>query len=1231
MNFSSKIHYNHKWLIIFLISTSMILFSHIANYAITLAQTPTPDEIATIGLPEAPEPELQNVPTERFAGTVTDDNGTLLAATVAINDESVQANADGTFVLHVPRDENNRYRISADLMGYAPIDYTHIGVAISELNLSLNQANSFTIDPTALIQVEDDSGLRITIPANGLVDANGNLATEPLTLWVYAYDLTKEQLPGDMSARNSEGNLTFMESIGAFHASFIDAQGNEYNLADGTTAEVSIELKSAEELDAVVMVSSFDHEQGVWIEEGVATHDGNRLIGTVSHFSEWNFELEMDNPACIKLTVDLVYWALNQPFNIRVVVPSVDHTQVIHVNNAIEPHVLYNLPPDTSVEFYMPTDAPFPFAIIDTGAPWTGPSEPGYPLIPEHPYDGCNAQLYIDDTLTSDAGISGTKYNDQNGNGIRDGGEPGLANWTILLQGPNGSTISTVTDGNGDYSFSDLPPVAFTVTEVFKDLFIWEQINWAQTMPTTGFYTTTLTADQTMSGLDFGNQMYQDEECVTHWDVHIPLNLPYVDFHMGIHNRTDMDHSYQIEIFPFPGLYGLTEFTTLPALPITVPANSSEPLLVRVDPKPTMDLGVNVRRFQVVVTNLDTGISFGCGGQMWNQETNLTMFPTLGADPEPPQVGLGNPVPVGIQLENRRLRPIEAHIEVAAMFEPEADQIARRNQAADVLSINGLPVGEHFTQTIVIPPDGSIEFEVEVALLADVDGVGDIMFHIDDDGDGEDDSVVSVLVHTGLFSNNPTLSITPTDSTIRVSDIYTINLHIDDIKNFYANELIIRYDPEIIEVLDADPFSPGVQILHGDFFTPDTVIRNSVDNISGTIRYVTSLQDNKPGISGTGTLAQIVVRGLVSGTSPLTFEQIILSDPQSAAIEQDHEHGAIHVQPQPYIPAIVGQVILPRRGADNNDGAVVCVGDNCSITDEAGFYTLNDVPLSATETITVAITHQSYLSTSYSFSGTAGVAETLPTVTLLGGDFNQDGAIDILDANICGQAWGSTPDHDHWNARADVTDDGIVNLLDMVAIQFNWHEAAPSQWGSQLSQNVAVGRRSVRPTAQNYTNLQSDALVSILPASLILSNGAMPELEIHVDSGRDIYGFTVELSFDPTVVQVRDADPQAEGIQIAPGDFLETLNQFVVINRVDNEAGIIELSMTQTYPAESRSGGGVLGRIPLKVVGQGRSDIRLTSIQLTDNERLESQVIIANHEHSIIRSTFMSYLPIITQ
>jgi uncharacterized repeat protein (TIGR01451 family) len=57
-----------------------------------------------------------------------------------------------------------------------------------------------------------------------------------------------------------------------------------------------------------------------------------------------------------------------------------------------------------------------------------------------------------------DGSIAGTVFNDLNGNGVADGGEPGLANVTVSYAGGTPATSGTVTtDSNGHYIISNLP------------------------------------------------------------------------------------------------------------------------------------------------------------------------------------------------------------------------------------------------------------------------------------------------------------------------------------------------------------------------------------------------------------------------------------------------------------------------------------------------------------------------------------------------------------------------------------------------------------------------------------------------------------------------------------------------------------------------------------------------------------------------------------------------------
>lgn len=94
--------------------------------------------------------------------------------------------------------------------------------------------------------------------------------------------------------------------------------------------------------------------------------------------------------------------------------------------------------------------------------------------------------------------ISGCKFIDQNGNGAREQEEATQEGWTIEARQGETLVSSAVTDVAGCYSLINFVPGDYIVSEVQKEGF-------TQTFPQGGSYNITISANQEILNLDFGN------------------------------------------------------------------------------------------------------------------------------------------------------------------------------------------------------------------------------------------------------------------------------------------------------------------------------------------------------------------------------------------------------------------------------------------------------------------------------------------------------------------------------------------------------------------------------------------------------------------------------------------------------------------------------------------------------------------------------------------------------
>ncbi len=95
--------------------------------------------------------------------------------------------------------------------------------------------------------------------------------------------------------------------------------------------------------------------------------------------------------------------------------------------------------------------------------------------------------------------IRGTKFEDDDGDGLFDPGESGLSGWMITATG-GGQVFTTTTDANGDYAFTGLDPGNYIVTEE-------NRAGWVRTRPgsPSGQIAVNVTSGSVTNNVDFGN------------------------------------------------------------------------------------------------------------------------------------------------------------------------------------------------------------------------------------------------------------------------------------------------------------------------------------------------------------------------------------------------------------------------------------------------------------------------------------------------------------------------------------------------------------------------------------------------------------------------------------------------------------------------------------------------------------------------------------------------------
>lgn len=295
-----------------------------------------------------------------YAGIVRGPAGALADAEVSIAGRTARTDADGRFALDV--EDGARHVVNVELHGHVPVSYVHHGGGLDDLEIELKAAEVFAFDAAVALDAVDSAGTRIELPGGSLVDAEGRPAAGPVEFHMYTYRVADEPMVGDMSAITADGRDVGLVSFGALHGVFTDAAGNDYQIADGSTAAMTMNLPEGVDHTGDMPLWWYDEDAGRWIEEGQARIEDGVSRAELPHFTVWNVDQPVDDPTCLWLD-----YAGDQPIRVRVRARTNPGLRVETKVMTSGRNTVGGLPANTDVEIFYPANAASPTWTANTG------------------------------------------------------------------------------------------------------------------------------------------------------------------------------------------------------------------------------------------------------------------------------------------------------------------------------------------------------------------------------------------------------------------------------------------------------------------------------------------------------------------------------------------------------------------------------------------------------------------------------------------------------------------------------------------------------------------------------------------------------------------------------------------------------------------------------------------------------------------------------------------------
>lgn len=236
------------------------------------------------------------------AGFVVNENKEPVAgATVTVHGNTAVTGAGGEFMFNNISVPAGRLFVNVTASGYFNATKAEQPKSgdVTQLKITMiTKTTTHTISSSTGGSADLPNGSKVEIAPNSVVTSGGSVYNGTINMSVVYMDPTSVSFSetvqgGDMAALRSDSSSATLYSFGILKVIMEGTGGENLQLAGGSASTVTTSIPPTMVGDAPSSIPLwfFDEATGLWREEGTATKQGDKYVGSVSHFTDWNCDL----------------------------------------------------------------------------------------------------------------------------------------------------------------------------------------------------------------------------------------------------------------------------------------------------------------------------------------------------------------------------------------------------------------------------------------------------------------------------------------------------------------------------------------------------------------------------------------------------------------------------------------------------------------------------------------------------------------------------------------------------------------------------------------------------------------------------------------------------------------------------------------------------------------------------------------------------------------------------